>query len=50
MDLEGLSDQDFEAFYCPQKIAPNFDITFDYRVYFPKEGYFSPEKKQMRMD
>ena len=50
MDLEGLSDQDFQSFYCPQKIAPNFDIKYDYRGYFPPlnstEGYFSPKKNK----
>ena len=53
MDLEeicSLSDQDFEAIYFPQKRVPNFEIKYDYRGYFPKEGFFSPKKKQMRMD
>ena len=50
MDLEGLSDQDYEAFHCPQKRAPNFDITFGYRRYFPPLsitfGYFPPIKNK----
>ena len=49
MDLEelcSLSDQDFEAIYFPQKRVPNFEITYDYRGYFPKEGYFSPKKNK----
>ena len=49
MDLEeicSLSDQDFEAIYFPQKRVPNFEIKYDYRGYFPKEGFFSPKKNK----
>ena len=50
MDLEGLSEHDFESFYGQIKRAPNFDITYDYHRYIPRlahmEDYFSPKKNK----